>query len=213
MTSHEVSALVLAGGAGQRMGRDKALLEVVGVPLIVRVIRVLRLLPSVTDTLVIGRNDLPFAEDGLQFVADRYPGAGPLGGLITGLSVAQRDHCLTVGCDMPFLEPRLLGHLVGLAPGYEAVVPVWDGHPQPLCAVYDRAVFRVGQKQLSRGESSLHRTIRSLTSVRWVLEEEVRMYDLEGRSFINVNTVDDLERAQHISDRSAPAATLRPGAG
>jgi molybdenum cofactor guanylyltransferase len=207
-----VCALVLAGGAGQRIGGDKALLEVDGVPLILRTICALRSVPLITGILVIGRESLPFDEDGVQCVADEYPGAGPLGGLLTGLRAASSGHCLAVGCDMPFLDSGLLGHLTELAWEYDAVVPMWHGHPQPLCTVYGHALLRVGHERLLRGDASLHGTIRSLTSVRWVPEDEVRVFDPEGRTFINVNTLDDLERAQHVAESSASAATIRPGA-
>jgi molybdenum cofactor guanylyltransferase len=73
-----IAAFVLAGGASRRMGRDKALLKLDGVPMIVRMARLAG--PHVASVTVIGPPKR-YASLGLCVVPDRWPGVGPLGGL------------------------------------------------------------------------------------------------------------------------------------
>ena len=86
-------------------------------------------------------------------VEDAFPDTGPLGGIYTGL-----QHCwlsgsraLVVACDMPLLQPTLLTELLRLAPGHDAVVPLRDGLPEPLCAVYSTVCLEPARALLERG--------------------------------------------------------------
>jgi molybdopterin-guanine dinucleotide biosynthesis protein A len=100
-----LSGVILAGGASRRMGRDKALLDVDGRPLIAVVAERLR---SVVDELVIASGDNEaYAQYADRCVADIFPGVGTLGGLHAGLDAAAHDRVLVVGCDMPFLNPSM----------------------------------------------------------------------------------------------------------
>src|SRR5450631_3928259 len=95
---------VLAGGRSRRMGRDKALLEWCGIPLIERAVRSLR---SVTSTVrIVGdREDLArFA----PVVADTFPASGPLGGIHAALAASSRDWNLFLPVDLPLLPAGFL---------------------------------------------------------------------------------------------------------
>src|SRR5512143_3600116 len=114
-----VSAIILAGGHRRRMGRDKALIEYQGRPIIAHVIETLR---ALSDDIVVvsNRSDLysPFEA---RVVADYEPPCGPLGGIAVGLQAVQRPLAVVVACDMPFLNVNLLRWLIDLADGYDAV--------------------------------------------------------------------------------------------
>jgi molybdopterin-guanine dinucleotide biosynthesis protein A len=119
--SRAVSGLVLVGGSSSRMGRNKALLPVGGVPLIERVVAALR--PLATDILLMTNEPAPYAHLGLPCIPDEQPGYGPLMGLYSGLKAVRHEAVLLVACDMPFLNPALLARLVELLPGYDLVIP------------------------------------------------------------------------------------------
>ncbi|TML12241.1 MAG: hypothetical protein E6G39_12150 [Actinobacteria bacterium] len=76
---------VLAGGSSSRMGRDKALIEVAGEPLVQRVARALTA-AGAERVVVIGGDRRRIEALGLEVVADRFPGEGPLGGVLTAMS-------------------------------------------------------------------------------------------------------------------------------
>src|SRR5690349_8960154 len=107
-----VAGFVLAGGESRRMGRPKALLVLGGATMLERQVRALR---SVARSVrVVGwPSDVPWPEKfedlpGVRRLPDKLPGAGPLGGIYTALLHSRSELNLFLGCDMPFVKPRLL---------------------------------------------------------------------------------------------------------
>ena len=109
----ECSGVVLAGGRSSRMGRDKAALELDGEPLLARVVG--RLRAALPVVVVIGPARLHALVPGVPVVPDEYPGAGPLGGLVTALRVVSTSRVFLAGCDMPFVAPGLVRAMALLA--------------------------------------------------------------------------------------------------
>jgi molybdenum cofactor guanylyltransferase len=195
----EVTGIILAGGKNLRLGRNKALEKIGGVPVIERVVN--RLTPVVSQLIIVtadGKNHLvpiPTA----KFVADIYPGKGPLGGIYSGLSRANTDFSIAVACDMPFLNTRLLQHMVELAPGYDAVVPILrKSFFEPLHSIYSRNCLTIIKKHIESGQLSI-RAFLAEVKVRYIEEDECRKYDPELLSFFNVNRQSDLEQAMKIA--------------
>lgn len=182
------TGIVLAGGRSSRLGRPKALACVGGEPIIVRVVRALR---AVCDEIVVVANDPAIAQplDAVRVVCDEMPYEGPLAGIASGLAAATTDPCVVVACDMPFIDPAVIARLTRLCDDVDAVVPRGpDGVPQPLHAVYRRTSETAIRSALSGGE----RRARAIVGLL-----EVRYHDEpDGRSWWNVNTPDDLQRAQ-----------------
>ncbi|MCS7173827.1 MAG: molybdenum cofactor guanylyltransferase [Armatimonadetes bacterium] len=184
------TGIVLAGGHSRRMGRDKATLPFGPDTLLGWVVRRVRsVCPRV---LVVARE--PARYPGFEVVPDRFPGLGPLAGLHAGLSVAETELGVCVACDLPFVEPALLRHLLHAAEEVDAVVPVVRGKPEPLCAVYRRTALLPAEALLRAGGGSL-RDLFARLRVRFVPEPELRQADPELLSFLNLNTPEDYARA------------------
>ncbi len=129
-----VVGFVVAGGESRRMGRDKAHLPWGGADLLDHAVARLR---AVTDDVRILCGPVTrYGNRGLPVEPDRVSGAGPLGGVLTGLTAAPGRPGLFLAVDLPHVPAALLAHLVGRAGGWDAVVPVSPGGPEPLCAVY-----------------------------------------------------------------------------
>src|SRR5208337_3578736 len=83
-----------------------------------------------------------YAHLGYRAIPDLYPGAGPLGGILTALRHTSADWNLVAACDMPELSVEFLKLLINAATGHPAVdalVPSGpSGRLEPLCAVYHR---------------------------------------------------------------------------
>ena len=133
----------------------------------------------------------------VRIVVDCYPGKGPLGGVYTGLKVADTFYSLVVACDMPFLNLGLLGYLVRLAPGFDLIVPKLGGMLEPLHAVYSKDCLKVMEKPLREGYLQIAKVI-PLVKTRYVLDEEVDKFDPKHISFFNINTEADLQRAKAL---------------
>jgi molybdopterin-guanine dinucleotide biosynthesis protein A len=199
----DATAVILAGGMSRRLGRNKALEPFEGEPLIQRVISRMR---QVGESLVVVVNDAErAAELGLPgdvaAEVDRYPGMGSLGGILTGLVTAPTEWSAFCACDMPFLNPHLYRHLLSLRDGYDAVVPVVDGRPEPTHAVYSRACIGPIRERITAQDlkiSSFFGEVR----VKLVPEEEIRSLDPDLLSFFNINTQQDLETALSTAKRA-----------
>jgi molybdopterin-guanine dinucleotide biosynthesis protein A len=84
MAAQKIYAYVLAGGGSTRFGRDKALVEFGGSPLLLQIVRLARrCTPNVA--VVASREKYASLSLELQIIEDRWPGQGPLGGIITAL--------------------------------------------------------------------------------------------------------------------------------
>ena len=194
-----VTAVVLAGGKGSRLGGvDKALLEIGGRRTIDRVLGAFNGLA--TDVVAVVNEDRLADVAGIRRIGDPEPHAGVLPALRAALAAAREPLCLLVACDMPFLQPALLHRLVELAEGYDVVIPHVEGQLQPMHAVYRRDRCSVAiEDSLARGRRRMIAFLDAVR-VRTVSEEEVRSLDPALRSFINVNTPEDLARARQLAD-------------
>jgi molybdopterin-guanine dinucleotide biosynthesis protein A len=137
MARENVSGFVLAGGRSSRMGRDKALLEIDGVTLIVRAVTLLR---SVLDEATVIASKAGYESLGLRIVGDDFPGFGPLGGIATALHISKKPWNLVIACDLPYLSKAWLEYLIerALKSEADAVVPMNVRGPEPLCAMYHK---------------------------------------------------------------------------
>lgn len=139
MTEHgPVDAIVLAGGASRRMGRDKVLLEVEGERLVDRVVS---RVASLGGTVVVAAGpDRPLVVPRATAIVDD-PGRGPMGGVAAALALGSSDVVVVVAADQPHVDADLLQHAamrVAQDPSVAAAVPWVDGHPQVLHAAYRR---------------------------------------------------------------------------
>jgi molybdenum cofactor guanylyltransferase len=190
-----VGAIVLAGGKSRRMGRDKRLLPFGDTTLLKHVTSVFR---TLTDRVIVVFDSLDSltADDlprDVAFAADRWPGTGPLGGLITGLIELEEGAHMVGACDMPFVQPDLLRVLLARVDGFDAAVPEIAGRLEPLCAVYhSRSTQKLGTI-LDTGRLSLREAVGTLHLLR-VSESDVRAVDPHLISFQNINTVEDYVR-------------------
>jgi len=185
------SAVVLCGGRSSRMGRDKAALPFGPETLLARVVR---LVQTVADDVVVVGHTTQSLPDGVRVVNDPVEGLGPLAGLATGLADVRGDRTLLLGCDMPLLAPALLHRLLALAGDADACVPLVDGVPMTTCAVYATRVLPVAQEQLAGGMRSLRALLEGV-SVRWVTADELRDADQDLLSFWDCDTPERYETA------------------
>jgi molybdopterin-guanine dinucleotide biosynthesis protein A/molybdopterin converting factor small subunit len=186
------SAVILTGGKSSRMGRPKALLLFDGEPLIVHIARELERL--FTDIVVVTSPEQKLPPLPVTLVRDEVAYQGPVGGICYGLKAAGKEICFVTSCDVPFLNLSLISYLTSEISNYDVVVPFWQERFQPLFAVYRRSVAPLLQDQLERGELrpiSLYKKVPT----REVREDEIRRFDPEGMSFLNMNSPEDYQAA------------------
>ncbi len=197
MEPEPVTPIVLAGGAGTRLGGvNKALVEVGGRRVIDRLLDALRPLGA---EIVIVNNDGSLAGlPGTRVVTDVEPGAGALMGLYSGLRVVRTPLATVTACDMPFVSTAVLRALIALAPAYDAVVPLVDDRPEPLHAVYRTTCLPAIEAALAAGRKRLIAFFDDVR-VRYVPQAALRAWDPDGRSFLNINRPEDLAAARTLA--------------
>src|SRR5262249_22538706 len=139
-------AVVLCGGRGARMGRDKASLPFGDETLLHRVVR---LVARVVDEVVVvarpGQDLPPLARD-VRVVRDEAPDRGPPGGLGPGLGASGADAAFVTGCDAPFVARAVIGLLFARLGDADAAAAEAGGRLHPLCAVYRARVAYVADR-------------------------------------------------------------------
>ena len=109
---------------------------------------------------------------------------------------------LLLACDLPFLTPGFLRHLVNRRGPHQAVVPHTATGLQPLCALYEPSCLAAVQAAIQADQLGMRDLLNNL-SLDMVKEKDWRPYDEHGLLFANLNAPAEYERAQ--------AALLKPG--
>ena len=205
-----MNAFVLAGGQSTRMGRDKALLEIDGRPLVQHLLDTLRCLGR-APRICGSRPDLARFAD---VVPDNFARSGPLGGIEAALAASNEDLNLFVPVDLPRLPSEFLRWLMARAERSQAVatIPRYAGRHHPLCAVYSRRLLSGLQSSLAAGKFKVMVAIRESAAA---LSEPIDEFDVESVAasgpsdwpfelrlrdwFRNVNTPEDYASLQACS--------------
>ncbi len=185
-----LTGLVLAGGRGRRLGRDKALVAVAGTPLVVRAARQLE--QCCERVLVASGDGRRLGELEWEQVPDAVVGGGPLAGIVAGLERATTPLVAVVAVDLPYLNPRVLRRLAGEWRGEAAVVPLVSGRVHPLHGVYAAEAAPRLLRLLLAGRRSV---ITALSELGVLVVGEERWGDLDpaGSFVYNINDPSDLE--------------------
>ena len=187
-----VTGFILLGGKSSRYGSNKAFVEIDGVRLLDRVAAVMT---SIFRHVVLLTNTPEqYAYLHMPMVEDLVKGFGPMGGIYTGLTTLSDEAGFFVACDMPFLRERLIHHMVDVREDFDAVVPRVDWMLEPLHALYSKECRPVLHDAI---EHNQHQIVKCLAGmrVRYVDEEELRLWDPDLRSFFNINKPQDLRGA------------------
>jgi molybdopterin-guanine dinucleotide biosynthesis protein A len=201
-------AAVLAGGAARRYnGVPKGLLAVGGRRILDRVVDALREATGAAPLLIANAPDAATWRPDLATRADARPGSGTLGGIFTAIG-AGAGPVVCVAWDMPFVRAALLRALLARldAGPFDAVLPASSGRRgvEPLCAVYGPACGPAIARRLDAGELqaiSFHADVR--VGILSVAEVAAVGGAPPEEQFFNVNTPEDLARAEELCRRHA----------
>jgi len=198
----QVAAAIIAGGRARRLGGvAKPFLRVGGRTIAERQLAVLQPLFARVHAVVAEPADAaPWGELGIAAVLDAVPGAGPLAGVAAALGALPAGGAVVcVAGDLPFLPPALLTALRDAAPDALAVAPRADARAEPLCARYAARLLPEVQARLASGRLALHRLLEETGSSLWIEGTALARLDPDGRAFLNVNTPEDLARADALA--------------
>ena len=207
-----MTGTILAGGENQRIPLLKGHIEINGEKIIDSSVN---LMESLFGRAVISTNtpELYFY-CGVPMIGDIINQRGPLTGIFSALLNIKDDAIFVVACDMPFLNDQLMNYMVDkyrdkncvisepITSGseitqWDAVIPVFKGKPQPLFGIYSKNILGIIEERLNKGLKRLKDLLTEI-NVLYIKEEEVRQIDPEGRSFLNINTMEDYEKVIRV---------------
>jgi len=187
------TAAILAGGRARRLGgRDKSRIVIGGRTILVRQLDVLRRL--VPRVVIVANAPEQFTDAGVPVLPDAVPGSGSLGGIYTALADAGGP-VLVLACDMPFVTVPFLARVIEAGQEPDIAIPRGRDGYQPLCANYGPACAGPLRRRLERGALKVVDLLADVR-VRELGPDDIAPFDPDGLLLLNVNTADDLARAE-----------------
>jgi molybdenum cofactor guanylyltransferase len=205
---------ILVGGASSRFGRDKALVEFNGSTMIERMWTLLMEI-GMPKIYLVGPLE-KYSTLRVPCIPDKWPGEGPLGGILTALAHSKtyrkaRIACTRIwggakpqlnfilSCDMPFLNKEWMRELFArsLTSQAKVIVPQSENGLEPMCACWRTAALPIVEKQFIQGVRKVRQAMKQLPME--VLDESAwKRFDKDNRLFWNMNTPADYEEARRI---------------
>ena len=191
------TGVILAGGLNSRFsGTNKALIRVGGTHILDRIYGVFR---DLFEEIILVTNDpIQYLEWDLNIVTDLFPIRCSLTGIHAGLFFATKPHAFFAACDIPFLKKELVETIVNnIEPQVDIVIPETSKGYEPLCSVYSQRCLKPIEQQLVKQDLKIRQVFRKVR-VKKLPENILRQNDPDLLSFFNINTPDDLVRAEDI---------------
>ncbi len=203
-----ISALIVSGGKGERMGRDKKFMELEGMSFIERAVDVAG---EFADEIIVvvgskeqrGEVETVGIKD-VKVVVDVKENLGPVMGLLTGMYAAKGEWAVALPTDAPMMNAGIFKHMLDKKEGYDAIVPVNGEYLEPMHAVYKKDVMMKACEwalEVEGEKASLHNIVKVLAKVNYIPVEDFEKYDRELLTFYNVNTEEDLKEIQAVIEK------------
>ena len=185
----DFSVAILVGGQSRRMGQNKALLDVDGVPLLQRVIDPVRNLTN--DLFLVTNTPEIYRRFGVRMVGDVMPGKAALGGIYTALLTARHEWVFLLACDMPKLDPNVITFLAEHRVGVDVVTPRIESHPETLHTFYRQSCRSLIKPRLTANELRVT-DVYAEARVCYVDQTMLAQVSDNFNFLINLNTLADL---------------------
>jgi molybdopterin-guanine dinucleotide biosynthesis protein A len=183
------TGIILSGGKSTRMGKNKAFIEIEGIPIIHRIHSLFERLFK--EIIIVTEQKKLFSNLNARIYSDLIPNRGVLGGLYTGLFFSSFRFSFCVACDMPYLKECIIRCLIRKTGNYDVVVPKTEDGLQPLHALYSKNCLEPIKKNIEQRKCKII-DFYPMVKVKIVDEHEFLSMDPMRESFINVNTPEEL---------------------
>ena len=196
-----VKVAILVGGKGRRIGKEKAKIKICGKTFLERIVETLKDF----ELVVVCRDSKQIEEyRGLfnldcTFIKDTVENFGPLAGIHAALSYF-KDFTLVVAVDLPLIRKGVAKMIYQecVKMGANALIPTKNNKFEPLLACYSYNALKEIEKSFDRQERKIMIPINRLKKVVFYDIENLRKIDKDLVSFFNVNTKEDLKRAEEL---------------
>lgn len=194
MKIERISGVILAGGKNLRFPFLKGFIKL-GKSTIIE--KNLSLLKELFDEVFISANipDVYFYL-GAPIIGDVLPSLGPMSGIYSALINTKSECAFVIACDMPFAKDDLILFIckkhdeISRSKSVDATIPIYNGEPQPLFGVYCKKVLPYFECCVLNDKTSMRRLLNEI-NVYFIDESDIMTIDPDGRSFVNINTIED----------------------
>ncbi|MBW1616445.1 MAG: molybdenum cofactor guanylyltransferase [Deltaproteobacteria bacterium] len=192
---YSVSGVILAGGANSRFnGRNKAFINIAGRSIIENAYSILKSLFK--QIIIVTNQPEKYAEFNADIATDIFSIKSSLTGIHAGLFYAKYPFSFVAGCDMPFLNKELIEALAKeIKPHLDVIIPETPKGLEPLCAVYSKKML-VSIEGKIKAKNFYIKSILNKVKTKRVSEKFLRRYDKDLISFFNINSPEELEKAE-----------------
>lgn len=189
-TLQNITAVILAGGKGSRLGGvDKGLVKLNNLPLVQHLVS--RIQPQVSNIIIsANRNIDSYKKLGFPVYEDEISDyAGPLAGILKALQHCETEWLLIVPADSPFIPTDLVSRLVQNIEDAKLAIPNDGEHLHPTFALLHKSLQSSLDNYLASGERKAR---------VWMQQQQHTIVDFsdQANAFININTEDDLIKAE-----------------
>ncbi len=194
------TGVILSGGLNTRFGgNNKAFIRVGGRPIIDRLLDVFSDLFD--EIILVTNHPQDFLKWDLTIVTDIFDLRSSLTGIHAGLFYMQNPYAFFTACDTPFLKKALVEVLVEqIEQKIDIIMPETTAGFEPLCAIYSKRCLKPAEDHLKANKVKIQWAFRS-NRIKHIPENQLRTVDPELRSFLNINTPEDLARAEEMIAR------------
>ena len=191
------TGVILSGGLATRFdGTEKALLRVGGVRILDRIYDIYSELFE--EIILVTNSPQKFLEWDLLIVSDLFPIRSSLTGIHAGLFYMTNPFAFISACDTPFLKKEMVETIIGkIEPQIDIVMPETSAGLEPLCAAYSKRCLNSAQHHLEQKKLKIIKAFRK-SRIKTISEKVLCAIDPDLRSFFNINTADDLQRAEEM---------------
>ena len=189
------SGVILSGGLSTRFdGAHKAFMRVGGKRIIDRLYEVFSDLFD--EIILVTNHPEQFLNLDLTIVTDIFDLRSSLTGIHAGLFYMKNPYAFFSACDTPFLNKALVEILVEqIEQKFDIIMPETAAGFEPLCAIYSKLCLKPAEQHLKEKKFKIQRAFRS-NRIKNIPENILRQGDPELKSFFNINTPEDLARAE-----------------
>ena len=186
-----LTGIILSGGKSSRMGKEKGLCLLNGKPLIEYAFDLLK---NFCDSIIISAKNSEYEYLGCQIVKDEIQGIGPAAGIYSGLWASRSDENFILSCDMPMITVDLIRFLLSQKKDFDAVIPLNNGLPEPLCGFYRKSCIPVFKRSLDQGKYKIQDILTEVNTRFIPVTSADPFYN--PLLFTNVNAPGDIENLE-----------------
>jgi molybdopterin-guanine dinucleotide biosynthesis protein A len=195
--TNSCTGVILSGGLNTRFnGKNKAFVSVGGRRIIDRLLEVFSDLFD--DIILVTNQPEQFLQWDLTIVTDIFDLRSSLTGIHTGLFYSNNPYAFFSACDTPFLNKELVEVLIEqIEQKIDIIMPHTAAGYEPLCAIYSKRCLKQAEDHLRANKLKIQWALRS-SRTKHIPEKELRKVDPDLRSFFNINTPEDLAKAEEM---------------